>query len=80
MPHAKHTACTVEMADTARLVDVAVVDEAQLIGDRERGSAWTRAILGIPAAELHLCGSPAFVSIVQVLFVAATIRTQASSR
>jgi ATP-dependent RNA helicase SUPV3L1/SUV3 len=34
---------------------------------RERGWAWTRAILGLPAIELHLCGSPAFVELVQQL-------------
>ena len=28
-------------------MDVAVVDEIQMIGDRERGWAWTRAVLGL---------------------------------
>ena len=32
-----HTSCTVEMADLKSTFDVAVVDEAQLIGDRSRG-------------------------------------------
>ena len=63
----KHVSCTVEMADISRTYDVAVVDECQLLGDKERGWAWTRAILGLPAVELHLCGSPAFVDIVHEL-------------
>ena len=62
---ARHVACTVEMADIRRMVDVAVVDEAHLMGDPERGYAFTRAILGIPAKELHLCGDPAMVPLVQ---------------
>ena len=44
---------------------MAVVDEAHLMGDPERGYAFTRAILGIPAKELHLCGDPAMVPLVQ---------------
>lgn len=63
----RHMSCTVEMADVSRTYDVAVVDECQLIGDKERGWAWTRVVLGLPAIEVHLCGSPAFVEIVQEL-------------
>ena len=62
---ARHVACTVEMADTRRVVDVAVIDEAHLMGDPDRGYAFTRAILGLPAKELHLCGDPAMVPLVQ---------------
>ena len=40
-------------------VDVAVIDEIQMIGDPHRGSAWTRAVLGVLAPEVHLCGDPA---------------------
>ena len=28
------------------VVDVAIIDEAQMMRDSERGGAWTRAILG----------------------------------
>ena len=54
---AKHVACTIEMADVTREVDVAVVDEIQMLADRQRGWAWTRAVLGLPGKELHLCGN-----------------------
>jgi hypothetical protein len=30
-----------------------------VIGDPHRGSAWTRAVLGVLAPEIHLCGDPA---------------------
>lgn len=36
--------------------DVAVIDEVQLIADLNRGWAWTQALLGVRAKELHLCG------------------------
>jgi ATP-dependent RNA helicase SUPV3L1/SUV3 len=62
---AKHVSCTVEMADVHQTYDCVVIDEVQLIGDRDRGWAWTRAVLGVAAMEVHLCGSSAFVDIVR---------------
>lgn len=55
---ARHLSVTIEMSPLRSPVDVAVIDEAQLIADEERGWAWTQAILGLPARELHLTGSP----------------------
>lgn len=40
-----------------RTFDVAVVDEIQMIGSATRGHAWTRALLGLQAREVHVCGS-----------------------
>ncbi len=54
MPGAAHTACTVEMVNMQRRVDVAVIDEIQMIGDESRGWAWTRALMGVPANEVHV--------------------------
>ena len=51
-------ASTVEMADLRTHYDVAVIDECQMIADRDRGGAWTAAILGLCADEIHLCASP----------------------
>lgn len=39
-------AATVEMAPLNRKFDVAVLDEIQMIGDNDRGWAWTQAVLG----------------------------------
>ncbi len=36
-----------------------------MIGDPQRGSAWTRALLGLPAAELHLCGDGSALDLVR---------------
>ena len=44
------------MADLQKVYDVAVIDEIQLIEDKERGFAWTNALLGLQAKEIHLCG------------------------
>ncbi|CAF1542728.1 unnamed protein product [Adineta ricciae] len=53
---ANHVACTVEMTNLNTLYDVAVIDEIQMIRDPQRGWAWTRALLGLQAKEIHLCG------------------------
>ncbi len=43
VPGAAHTACTVEMVNMQRRVDVAVIDEIQMIGDESR---WARCLEG----------------------------------
>ena len=57
-PDDTHVAATAEKLDLSRRYDVAVIDECQMIADRERGFAWTRAILGVLAPEVHLCAAP----------------------
>ena len=53
-----HVASTVEMLDTRTRVEVAVIDEIQMLADRDRGSAWTAAVCGAPAAVVYLVGAP----------------------
>jgi ATP-dependent RNA helicase SUPV3L1/SUV3 len=67
MPFARHVACTVEMLSTEKRLDVVVIDEIQMIGDRQRGAAWTRALLGAVAPEVHVCGDPAALPAVAAL-------------
>lgn len=57
-PDARHTSSTVEMLDLRAEVDVAVIDEAQMLQDEQRGWAWTLALAGARAAHVILCGSP----------------------
>ena len=59
--------CTVEMIPLNRKVDVAVIDEIQMMGDDARGWAWTQALLGIRAKELHLCGEERTVPLIREL-------------
>lgn len=54
---ATHVASTIEMLDTSRRVDVAVIDEVQMLEDLERGAGWTAAICGVPADTVYLLGS-----------------------
>lgn len=61
------TSSTVEMAELSKPVDVAVLDEIQMIGDEYRGHNWTAALLGMPAKELHLCGEQTVVSLIEKL-------------
>jgi len=44
------------MVDLNEEYDVAVIDEIQLIEDIDRGFAWTNALLGLKAKEIHVCG------------------------
>ena len=53
-----HLAATAEKLDLKRRFDAAVIDECQMIADPQRGYAWTRAILGVLSAEVHLCAAP----------------------
>lgn len=54
---AQHVSSTVEMLDVKRHVDVAVIDESQLLEDPQRGWAWTLAIAAVAARRVILCGS-----------------------
>ncbi len=56
-PEPSHTARTIETADLRRAVDVAVIDEIQMLSDPDRGWAWTNALFGIPAKTVIVCGS-----------------------
>lgn len=55
---ATHVASTVEMLDTNTQVEVAVIDEIQMLADRDRGAAWTAAVCGAPASTVFLVGAP----------------------
>ncbi|KAK2806195.1 hypothetical protein FQN50_005918 [Emmonsiellopsis sp. PD_5] len=58
---------TVEMAPLSEEVEVGVIDEIQMIGDPNRGWAWTKAVLGAQVRELHLCGEERVVPLIRTL-------------
>ncbi|CAG9821944.1 unnamed protein product [Phaedon cochleariae] len=60
-----HVSCTVEMTSVTNSYEVAVIDEIQMIKDPQRGWAWTRALLGTTAEEIHLCGEPGAVDLIR---------------
>lgn len=61
------TSCTVEMMSSGISQEVVVIDEIQMIGDSSRGSAWTNAILGVQAKEVHLCGEETVIEVIRQL-------------
>ena len=61
----RHLAATVEMCPLHNPVDVAMVDEAQMLHDPERGAAWTAAIMGAPARHLFVLGAPDCIAMVR---------------
>ncbi|MEQ2292187.1 hypothetical protein AMECASPLE_020482 [Ameca splendens] len=64
---AGHVACTIEMCSVNTPYEVAVIDEIQMIRDPSRGWAWTRALLGLCAEEIHVCGEAAAVDFIREL-------------
>jgi ATP-dependent RNA helicase SUPV3L1/SUV3 len=54
---AAHVCSTIEMLDFDLEVDVAVIDEVQMLEDDDRGWAWVNAIIGVPAKRVIMTGS-----------------------
>jgi len=67
VPGARHIAATIEMVRLDTPVDVAVIDEVQMLSDPQRGFAWLQAIIGVPAREVWLLGSQESVGAVRML-------------
>lgn len=55
---ARHISSTIEKLDVHTRYEVAVIDEAQMLSDSQRGHAWVKAILGVVCAQVHICCSP----------------------
>lgn len=77
-PGARVVSSTIEMVSTNTVIDVAVIDEAQMIFDGSRGWAWTQAIVAVPARELIIiCSSyavPAIENLLGLCGEACTVR------
>lgn len=54
---AQFTASTIEMGNLEKPLDCALIDEVQMILDRNRGWAWSQAIVGIPSKKILMTGS-----------------------
>jgi ATP-dependent RNA helicase SUPV3L1/SUV3 len=65
---ARVVSSTIEMVATNTPIDVAVIDEAQMIFDSARGWAWTQAIVAVPAREvIIICSAYAVAAIENLL-------------
>jgi ATP-dependent RNA helicase SUPV3L1/SUV3 len=69
--NARVVSSTIEMVNTNKPIEVAVIDEAQMLFDTYRGWAWTQAIVGVPAQELLIiCSAYAVPAIENLLGLA----------
>lgn len=59
------SAGTIEMIPLHKKMDICIIDEIQMLDDDRRGSAWTSAVLGVQAKEVHLCGEERAVEIIE---------------
>lgn len=59
------TSGTIEMVPLTRRMDLCIIDEIQMISDELRGEAWTNALLGVQAKEIHLCGEERTVELIK---------------
>jgi len=65
---AAHIACTVEMFYEKDFYEVVVIDESQMIADKDRGFSWYKAITKANAKEVHIiCSFNAKPMIMQLL-------------
>ena len=64
---ARFIASTIEMMDPRRVVDTVVIDEVQLLTDRDRGWAWCQALVGAPARNVIMTGSPDAIPLVKAM-------------
>lgn len=58
VPGSFHQSSTIEMMNLKEEWNMAIIDEAQMVADRQRGGSWTAAILGLQAKKIHICASP----------------------
>jgi ATP-dependent RNA helicase SUPV3L1/SUV3 len=54
---ATYVSSTIEMMNLDNEYDIALIDEAQMAADPQRGNSWTKAMLGVRARELIICCS-----------------------
>ncbi|MBF0425140.1 MAG: hypothetical protein HQL66_04900 [Magnetococcales bacterium] len=67
IPGARHTASTIEMLSLHDRYELCVIDEVQMLGDADRGWAWTQAILGVQADRVCAVGAPEALPVLEKL-------------
>jgi ATP-dependent RNA helicase SUPV3L1/SUV3 len=65
VPNCTHYSSTIEMAKLSTEFECAVIDEIQMLTDPQRGWAWTRALIGLIAPEVHICGDHSVLELVK---------------
>lgn len=59
------TSGTVEMVPLNQNFDVLVLDEIQMMADLDRGWAWSNALIGAKAREIHVCGEKSTLPLIK---------------
>ncbi len=54
---AAHICSTIEMLNYQLELDICIIDEVQMLDDKDRGWAWVNAIVGAPAKKVIMTGS-----------------------
>ena len=70
IPFSRVQSSTIEVLNFETEYDIAVIDEAQMITDSQRGSAWTFALLGVRADTVHVCLAPEAETVVKNVIAA----------
>ena len=65
--NAEVVSSTIELCDFQTHFKTAVIDEAQLIADKDRGSAWMKAICLVDAEVVHICMAPEALGFIERL-------------
>ncbi|NJL55971.1 hypothetical protein HC928_12840 [bacterium] len=73
VPEATVTAATIEMFNPENSGDVVIIDEAQMLADKDRGWAWTRALMEAEAPEIHVIGPQTVQHLIERLAAGAAI-------
>ena len=60
---------TIEMLNLNETYDLAIIDEAQMINDEQRGNAWIRAILGVKAKKVIILCAPVITKFLSNLII-----------
>ncbi|NJL92305.1 MAG: hypothetical protein HC915_00585 [Anaerolineae bacterium] len=76
VPGATFTAATVEMFNPLHSGDCVVVDEAHLVGDDQRGWAWTQALVRAEAPQLRVITAPHGLNLLTRIFENTGVETQ----
>lgn len=66
-PGANLNSSTIEMVHLGKRIEIGIIDEAQMLSDPDRGWAWTQALIGLPAEQLLITGSPDVAPLLQIL-------------
>ncbi|MDG5789540.1 DEAD/DEAH box helicase [Evansella sp. AB-P1] len=77
---ANHVSSTVEMFHEKDYYDVIVIDEAQMIGDKDRGYSWYKAITKANGKEVHIIGSRSVKEMILRLLGDSTVTVHEYSR